>query len=1041
MNSQHIAPGLEPLTYAGQPRGPSGGNRRSAHADPPLLLSEFMTLTPQTSSRDGREGCETTSPPVLTRPMNLRQSIRVAAWNVNTLSEPGYQVAMQNILAAHDIDIACLSECRITGNGMTKIGSHTLIYSGGRTKHNGVALFLSPYIAQNLVSWRAVSDRLLLARFKHRHGSLTVISVYAPTNSPKNKPNKELFYNALDDLIAHVPPHDKLVVAGDFNAVSGTDRRDLETIIGPFGSGNRNENSDSLISLCASHKLTIVGSWFRRRNIHRWTHVSRHLNEENKLKREIDHFLLRDRNDAIQLRVMRGIEAPSNTDHYLVLLRFRIAFPFSAPRSKTKRIDSHRLFHDLSTRNAFRLELTNRFSVLSTLEDETDPNVLCKSITDTILIAAGKTAAGTSRPHKPWLSEASLDLISQKRNAALRGDAVLRTALQKRFKESAIRDKEVFLDSIASQAEEANRKNDTKGIFRAIRIISGKHKRDPLPNVNKSDGSPCFTAEEALDTWQRHFNNALNHPPSLSPWSSPRPPESADPIPSPDEASIRKAISKLKLGRSSGPDSISPEMLCASSDIISPFLYKLFNAVWHTGKIPQIWKDATIIPVYKGKGCKQTCSNYRPISLLSVIGKLFASIILNITQGYFLDSRLPQQSGFTPGRSTCDAILSLRILADIHRLFKRPLYVAYIDFKAAFDSVDRSALWSALSTLNLPGPLLELVRELHNGTSSRILVNGQLSPSFNSLSGVRQGCVLAPSLFCLVMDVVLRSTRPTGINICDFTFSDSAYADDAAFVDSSVESLCGSLQRLQVEGAKFGLNISWSKTKIQDLSTDDPLDPVSIDGNPVDSVTEFRYLGSTLETGSGSHNEIVRRIALAGSVLNSLASVWRQKRLSLGLKLRLFNALVVSVLLYGSETWIILQADANRLHGFYMQCQRRILGIRWYQLISNEAVTSMTCLPPITDVIRKRRLALFGHVARLSPEVPANKALCAGIDILSKTAIPDGWRRPVGRPCKTWLDQVKEDMSPWSWPDILACAMDRSSWRWEVAMACGYAYD
>jgi hypothetical protein len=365
------------------------------------------------------------------------------------------------------------------------------------------------------------------------------------------------------------------------------------------------------------------------------------------------------------------------------------------------------------------------------------------------------------------------------------------------------------------------------------------------------------------------------------------------------------------------------------------------------------------------------------------------------------------------------------------------LYVAYIDFKAAFDSVDRSALWSALSTLNLPSPLPELVRELHTGTSSRILVNGHLSPSFNSLSGVRQGCVLAPSLFCLVMDVVLRSTHPTGINICDLTFSDSAYADDAAFVDSSVESLCGSLERLQDEAAKFGLNISWPKTKIQNLSTDRPVDPVSISGNPVDTVTEYRYLGSTLETGSGSHSEILRRIALAGSVLNSLASVWNQKRLTLRLKLRLFDALVVSVLLYGSETWIILQSDANRLNGFYMQSQRRILGIRWYQLISNETVTSMTSLPPITDVIRKRRLALFGHVARLSSEVPANKALCAGIDILSKSAVPDGWRRPVGRPCRTWLDQVKEDMSHISdWTDILACASDRNSWRDEVAMAC-----
>ena len=120
-----------------------------------------------------------------------------------------------------------------------------------------------------------------------------------------------------------------------------------------------------------------------------------------------------------------------------------------------------------------------------------------------------------------------------------------------------------------------------------------------------------------------------------------------------------------------------------------------------------------------------------------------------------------------------------------------------------------------------------------------------------------------------------------------------------------------------------------------------------------------------------------------------------------------------------------------------MRAQRRILNIRWYDLISNEIISSMTGLPPIINITRKRRLTLFGHVARLSPNTPANKALNVGIDILSKSAIPDGWRRPRGRPCKTWLEQIPEDIGRSDWSDILACALDRTVWREEVAMACG----
>ena len=1027
MKVQTKAPGFQPLTRATQPGNPQRGSR-----DPPQLTPDLMTPTAESSSG---EGCGSTPPPVLSRAkpptLDLRQDIRLAAWNVQTLSEIGFQVAMQNILSRHDIDIACLSECRITGSGRTPLGKHTLLYSGGQTKMYGVALLLGPATSRSLASWQAVSDRIMLARFKHRHGFLTVISVYAPTEvSPVE--SKEAFYNTLSDLISHVPAHDKLVVAGDFNAVSGSDRNDFETIIGPFGSGTRNDNSARLLSLCSSNRLSIMGSWFRRRNIHRWTWIS----PDRKTKKEIDHFLLRDRRDATQLRVLRGVEPPSNSDHKLVVLHFKIVFPFSKPRYAAKRIDSHRLFHDLTTRNSFRLELTNRFSALASLDEETDPEVLSRTISDTISDAAVKTACRTSRPNKPWLSQASLDLIEQKRNAMLCGDTARRRDLLKRFKESSLNDKESFLNSIASQAEEANRRHDMQSVFRAVRTIVGTHKRDSLPYVNKSDGSPCSTMEEALDTWQQHFSSALNHSPSPNPWSNPRPPEPPESIPPPSQAFIEQAIAHLKLGRSSGPDKVSSEMLCASSDIISPILQRLFSLIWHSGKIPQSWKDATIIPIFKGKGSRQSCSNYRPISLLSVIGKLFASILLKHSQQYFLESRLPQQSGFTPGRSTCDAILTLRILSDIFRLYKRPLYVAYIDFKAAFDSVDRSALWAALSSLNLPDPLLQLTRELHNGTRSSVLVNNVLSSSFNSISGVRQGCILAPSLFCLVMDITLRSTCPSVVEVGDCTFSDSAYADDAAFVDTSTESLQDSLRRLQTEGSKFGLNISWAKTKIQNLSTGDQPDSLDIDGNPVDAVSYFTYLGSVLESGSGSHREILRRIALAGSVLNSLSPIWKQRCLSLQTKLRLFNSLVIPVLLYGSETWIILQADENRINSFYMQSQRRILNVRWYELISNETISEMSGLPPITDVIRKRRLSLFGHVARLPPDVPANKALLAGIDVISKSAVPVGWRRPRGRPCKTWLDQISDDLSlPWA--DVLACAFDRVAWREVVAMACG----
>ena len=136
--------------------------------------------------------------------------------------------------------------------------------------------------------------------------------------------------------------------------------------------------------------------------------------------------------------------------------------------------------------------------------------------------------------------------------------------------------------------------------------------------------------------------------------------------------------------------SITPEMLKYAEEPVSEALHKLRGAVWSAWKVPAEWMEAIIVSLYKGNGPHDNCSTYRPISLLSVPGKVFAHVLLARIHPLLIKNRRPQQSGFTAGRSTLDAILALRLLAELHRAFNRPLHVAYIDVKSAFDSVDRS---------------------------------------------------------------------------------------------------------------------------------------------------------------------------------------------------------------------------------------------------------------------------------------------------------------------------------------------------------------
>jgi len=117
------------------------------------------------------------------------------------------------------------------------------------------------------------------------------------------------------------------------------------------------------------------------------------------------------------------------------------------------------------------------------------------------------------------------------------------------------------------------------------------------------------------------------------------------------------------------------------------------------------------------------------------------------------------------------------------------------------------------------------------------------------------------------------------------------------------------------------------------------------------------------------------RITLASSVMSSLDCFWKERRLPLPIKIRVYLALVQSVLLYASETWTLTSADAESLKAFHMKCQRRILRISWRQFVRNSEISALNGLHAINDVIRHRRIAVFGHIARLQDSTTAHKAL------------------------------------------------------------------
>lgn len=1019
---------------------------RKERSSGPFGASDTSRLAPSKSSRavmtdagqtSAGEACSLTANR-RSHQLDLRKSIKIATWNVLTLARTGYLEGVVRELNHLGSDIACLTETRLVDSAKQIVEDHTFLHSGGTQHYRGVGLLLSPRVSRSLIAWTPITDRLLSARLSHHRGHVTIIAAYAPTEVSTDT-EKDDFYTALEAVILSTPPHDQLLVAGDLNAVTGLDRSGFEKVIGPFGSGVPNDNTARLLTLCAATGLSVVGSWFRRSDIKRWSWIS----NDGVTRKEIDHILTRNHSDFISYRVFRGAECPANTDHRLIMARLKInLIPARKPVNVGRKLDTERLTEDIKLQKEFAVKVQNRFDALTNLPDDVEQSWL--TVRNNIMETASLVIGHKKHKRKPWLSDEAFQLIALKSEAVRRGDKVERNRLKRVFRAKALSDREQYYNNIADQAEEALQRHNMKPIYGAVKTICGLGDAGHGVLPNKLDGTRCKSDDEALARWIEHYKSALNHPPA-------KPCDALDdlaflaadaqdiPTDAPTLEEVLRAIRSLKNGRSPGSDGITSELLKHSINTTGPALHRLFSLVWKTGKVPAEWRDGIIVSLYKGKGSKAECSSYRPITLLSVPGKVFAHVLLSRIEPLLMTNRRPQQSGFTAGRSTSDAILALRLLSDLHREFNQPLFVAYVDLKSAFDSVDREALWKAMRGIGTPTILLNLMQDLYGLTSSQVRLGAQLSPSFQTKSGVRQGCVLAPALFCRAVDWILHNAlAQSGSSLSGEQFTDTDYADDIAAIDNNLPRLVNTLEKIESACSELGLHISWSKTKIQNVGTGPPAPDVTVLGQTVEGVDRFTYLGSQLCSSDGSRSEQLRRIGIAASKMKSLSKLWHQSHLALTTRLRLYMSLIVPILLYASETWTTTKLDLAHLQAFHMRCQRQILNIHWFDKVRNTEISRRTNLPHIGDLLQKRRHSLFGHIVRMHPSTPGHRALALCRDFSMNRRIPVGWKRPRGRPRTSWISQLKTDTGvpiATSW----SRAGDRRLWKADATALKGYA--
>lgn len=228
---------------------------------------------------------------------------------------------------------------------------------------------------------------------------------------------------------------------------------------------------------------------------------------------------------------------------------------------------------------------------------------------------------------------------------------------------------------------------------------------------------------------------------------------------------------------------------------------------------------------------------------------------------------------------------------------------------------------------------------------------------------------------------------------------DLDYADDLCLMSHTLNGIQEKVNKLHVNALKVGLKINFLKTKSMRILTENNT-PIVVDGNILEDVSEFSYLGSIISRDGGADADVVSRINKARHAYASLGRIWQSSLISKKHKLRIFNTSVKSVLLYGSETWKVTTTISNKLQVFLNKCLRRILKIFWPLRISNQDLLINGGMEPIDGEIRRRKWRWIGHMLRKDNTDIAK--VCFQWN-------PQGYRNR-GRPRASWRRSVEAEL-------------------------------
>jgi hypothetical protein len=328
--------------------------------------------------------------------------------------------------------------------------------------------------------------------------------------------------------------------------------------------------------------------------------------------------------------------------------------------------------------------------------------------------------------------------------------------------------------------------------------------------------------EIMYDTWSNMFVSKKEKPSKTPKWLS-NPPVLTNKV-TIDEfsmANLDKILNKMKAGTSPGITKMAPELLRQLPKEDKEVMLKLLKFCWKYKSIPEVWKICAIILLEKDPRCNFLPEAYRPIALCNTMYKVYTSILNeklreHIEANGFLS---PSQYGFAKGKSTVEPVITLiNVLEDAIKKgpVPKPVYVAFVDLKKAYDSIEHWLIIDSLKFYRVDPELGQAIMSCYQGCKAFLKTPIGNTECFPILRGVRQGDVLSPLLFNIAMNPIYEHIRNkfTGYQFNDLVkVNILAFVDDIALIAKSKEELSEMINELDKFCIYSGMEINAKKTE------------------------------------------------------------------------------------------------------------------------------------------------------------------------------------------------------------------------------------